>query len=430
MTEAFSKWIIPLRWAIIAGALLIVLAAAGGASRLVFIDSYRVFFSKENPDLQTFEKVENVYTKNDNVLFLVAPKDGRVFTRETLSSIEWLTREAWKIPFSTRVDSVTNFQHTWARNDELVVQNLVENASNLSDADRERTRRIARAEPLLVNLIVAPRAHVTAVQPEYRYKWENGKQSFTITPFARLDQHDSERTHFDIRELTWLKAGEGWELRLGIRKVFWGVTESQHLVDIINQTDLVENLDGEDKLGQPMVNLALIRRWSTLDLFVFPGSRGRKVPARKGRLRTALPPLRVDNDRAVYESGRGRGHIDWAARWSRTFGEWDVGLSHFYGTSREPRLLPDVGGKALVPHYDLIHQTGLDAQWTKGKWLWKLEAIRRSGQGAGFTALTGGFEYTLSNFAGSRADVGLIAEYLYDQRGNNATTPFQDDIMA
>lgn len=265
---------------------------------------------------------------------------------------------------------------------------------------------------------------VTA-QPEYRYKWDKGKQSFTFVPFVRLDQYDQRRTHFDIRELTWLKAGEDWELRLGLRKVFWGVTESQHLVDIINQTDLVENLDGEDKLGQPMVNLALIRRWGTLELFVLPGFRERTFPGRKGRLRTTLP---VDNDRAVYESKRGRGHVDWAARWSRTLGAWDVGLSHFYGTGREPRLLPAADGKALIPHYDLIHQTGLDAQWTKGKWLWKLEAIRRSGQGPSFTALTGGVEYTLPNIARSRADVGLIAEYLYDQRGKKATTPLQDDL--
>ena len=274
-----------------------------------------------------------------------------------------------------------------------------------------------------------------AVQPEYHYKWDNDKQSFTFAPFARLDHHDKERTHFDIRELTWLKAGDGWELRLGIRKVFWGVTESQHLVDIINQTDLVENLDGEDKLGQPMVNLALIRNWGTLDLFVLPGFRERKFPGGKGRLRTTLP---VDSDRAVYESKRGRGRIDWAARWARTFGDWDVGLSHFHGTSREPRLLPgaDSGGKpVLIPRYDIIHQTGLDLQWTKGQWLWKLEAIRRTGQGGQarkggrYTALTGGFEYTFSHFAGSRVDLGLISEYLYDERGEKAATPFQDDIM-
>lgn len=112
MTEAFSEWIIRWRWAIIAGTLLIVLAAAGGAGRLVFIDNYHVFFSKENPDLRAFETIENVYTKNDNVLFLVAPKDGRVFTRETLSNIEWLTREAWKIPFSTPMTRRGSFSTT------------------------------------------------------------------------------------------------------------------------------------------------------------------------------------------------------------------------------------------------------------------------------------------------------------------------------
>lgn len=265
------------------------------------------------------------------------------------------------------------------------------------------------------------------VQPEYQYKWDNGKQSFTFAPFVRLDQHDTNRSHFDISELTWLRAGEGWELRFGIRKVFWGVTESQHLVDIINQTDLAEDLDGEEKLGQPMVNLALIRRWGTVDFFVLPGFRERRFAGRKGRLRTVLP---VDSNRAVYESNHGRGHVDFAVRWARSFGDWDIGLSHFSGTGREPTLLNDLDGKALIPRYDLIQQTGLDMQWTKGKWLCKLEAIRRTGQGTGFIALNGGFEYTISNFAGSRADIGLIGEYLFDQRGKRATTPFQDDIMA
>jgi hypothetical protein len=145
----------------------------------------------------------------------------------------------------------------------------------------------------------------------------------------------------------------------------------------------------------------------------------------------------VATSQAVYQSRRGRGHIDLAARWTRAFGEWDVGLSHFYGTNREPRLSAGVDGKgkpALIPYYDLVQQTGVDVQWTKGRWLWKLEAIQRvrqgSGRGQSYRALTGGFEYTLSNFADSRADVGLISEYLYDQRQGKASTPFQDDLMA
>ena len=92
-------------------------------------------------------------------------------------------------------------------------------------------------------------------QPEYSREWDDGYQQFVFTPFLRLDQHDPERSHADIRELFWQKSGATYDLRLGIRHVFWGVTESQHLVDIINQTDLIENVDGEDKLGQPMLNV-------------------------------------------------------------------------------------------------------------------------------------------------------------------------------
>lgn len=264
-----------------------------------------------------------------------------------------------------------------------------------------------------------------AAQPEYFHKWDNGKQSFTFVPFIRYDQHDSERSHADVRELTWLKAGQEYEWRLGVRKVFWGVTEAAHLVDIINQTDLVENPSGEEKLGQPMVNLALIRDWGTLDLFVLPGFRERTFPGAKGRLRAAIP---VDTGRAQFESSAGRKHVDLAARWSRTLGDFDLGIAHFSGTSREPRLLTATDG-ALIPYYDLIEQTSLDLQATQGRWLWKLEAISRAGRGGRYTAMTGGLEYTVVGVLGTGTDLGLLAEYLFDDRGQAATTPFDDDVF-
>jgi hypothetical protein len=267
-------------------------------------------------------------------------------------------------------------------------------------------------------------------QPEYRHTWDNDKQRIAFVAFGRVSQYDEARTHADIRELNWQKSGDGYEWRAGINKVFWGVTESQHLVDIINQTDLVENLDGEDKLGQPMINLTLVRDWGTLDFFVLTGFRERTFPGREGRLRTAPP---VDTQQAVYESGRGRRRVDYALRWRQSLGDWEVGLAHFSGTSRDPRLLPGVGSDgmpALIPYYDVIDQTSLDAQVTKGAWLWKLETIRRSGQGPAYAALTAGFEYTLSGIFDSGIDLGILAEYLYDDRGAGATTPFQDDVFA
>ena len=269
-----------------------------------------------------------------------------------------------------------------------------------------------------------------SIQPEYYHKWDNGKQSFTFVPFYRHDATDSDRTHFDIRELTWLKVGKGHEWRVGIRKVFWGVTESQHLVDIINQTDLVENPDGEEKLGQPRLNLALMRDWGTVDLFVLPSFRERTFPGPQGRLRL---PIRIDSSDALYESNSKWRHIDFAARWSHTLEDWDIGLSHFSGTNREPLYqfgIDAVGQPVLTPYYGLINQTGLDVLIAKGSWLWKLEAIYRSGQQPdNYIAATAGFEYTFSGVFGSGMDISMLTEYLYDERGSLATTPFQNDIM-
>lgn len=267
-------------------------------------------------------------------------------------------------------------------------------------------------------------------QPEFYWELgDDGDQSFLLTPFARIDSADSERTHFDIREALWQKVGDDWELRVGIGKVFWGVTESRHLVDVINQSDLVENLDGEDKLGQPMINYTLIRDWGTVDLFVLPGFRERTFPGPEGRIRS-IP--HVDTDAATYESSSEHRHVDFAARWSHVIGDFDIGVSHFWGTSREPTLRPRLSANrppVLVPHYDIVHQTGLDLQATLGDWLWKFEGIRRSGQGDSFFAFTGGFEYTFVGVGGTDADLGVLMEYHSDERGDAGGQPFEDDLF-
>jgi len=265
---------------------------------------------------------------------------------------------------------------------------------------------------------------------ELYHEWDKGSQSIAFVPFYRYSQHDNQRTHFDIRELTWLKAAETWELRVGFRKVFWGVSEAQHLVDIINQSDLVENLDRENKLGQPMINLAIIQPWGTLDLFFLTGFRERTFTGKEGRLRS-FPEVSVGNAR--YEKKGIEKHLGFAIRWSHSLGDWDLGLSHFYGMNREPSLIVDVtetNKLKLIPYYEMIHQTGLDIQVTKGSWLWKMETIIRSGQGKTFFADTIGFEYSLYNLFETGLDIGFVVEYLYDSRGDNAPTTREDDFLA
>ena len=262
------------------------------------------------------------------------------------------------------------------------------------------------------------------MKPEYVHEWSGGQHQVQFSAFARFNNNNENQTHADIRELYWSYASDSWELRAGIRKVFWGVTESQHLVDIINQTDGVERFDGEEKLGQPMINFAYIQDWGTLDFFVLPGFRERSFPSADARL-NPLPVL--SNDNATYDSSLERKHVDLAVRYSHYLGDWDFGISHFYGTSRDPSIA--MGNNVLFPHYDLIHQTGIDVQATLENWLWKFEGIRRSGIGDTYFAATLGLEYSFFDIQESGVDLGIVAEYLYDDRGDQATTPFEDDSL-
>lgn len=301
------------------------------------------------------------------------------------------------------------------------------------------------------------------VEPKLYVEDVEGR-SATVVPFFRYDSADSVRTHWDLREayaLLYGELGEGeWEVRLGADRVFWGVAESQHLVDIVNQIDFLEHPNGEVKLGQPMVHVTWTADWGTLEFFGLPYHRPRIYPGQGGRLRFAGV---LDDERVEYESGAKEWHPDFAARYSRSFGPLDIGVSVFNGTSREAtlicmppacNLLTGISDPSniWIPYYAQIRQFGLDAQLTLDAWLFKFEAMHRSGdrnafgrereyareyiavaEGAGgfddlvgtlrkeeYVAAVVGGEYTFYSVFGSTADVGLLAEWNYDERGRQA----------
>ena len=206
----------------------------------------------------------------------------------------------------------------------------------------------------------------------------SGDHTFIITPFARVDEHDHERSHADLREAKYQYVNGDWEIVIGIDKVFWGVTEFWHLVDIINQTDNVESADGEQKLGQPMLRVSLARDWGTLTGFYLPYFRLRQFsdPV-TGR---PTPGITVRDEKAIFESKDKRFNPDAALRYTQTIDVFDIGLSYFKGTARTPVLSfgPETyDGVSVVPRYDLISQAGIDVQATIGPWLLKLEGTRR-----------------------------------------------------
>jgi len=185
MALTFSRWVIRWRWLIVIATVLMVAIAASGARFIEFSGSYRVFFSAENPQLQAFDELQNTYSKNDTVMFVLAPKNGKVFTRETLATVEWLTEQGWQMPYSRRVDSITNFQHTRAENDDLIVKNLAENAASLTDIDLERIKNIALTEPLLLNRLISARAHVTGVNVTFVFPEKSLNEIPEVMAFAR-----------------------------------------------------------------------------------------------------------------------------------------------------------------------------------------------------------------------------------------------------
>jgi len=278
-----------------------------------------------------------------------------------------------------------------------------------------------------------------AARPEYYHEFEDGS-SITFIAFGRVDNAGSERTHVDIRELNYLYPGDSWFVRLGVGKVFWGASEFVHLVDIVNQTDLVEHIDAEDKLGQPMIQLGISKGWGNLDFFLLPYFRERTFPGRDGRLR---PERVIDTDEAFYEAASEERNVDVAVRYSHTLGECDVGVHFFAGNNREPLLIPSelvppgivppgaVTEPTAVPFYDKITQFGTDVQWARGNWLWKLEALHRDGYLDDYFAAVGGCEYTFYGLRGGTTDVGLLSEYACDERGDDPTTTsvYDNDVF-
>ncbi len=196
--KRLGEWVIRFRWLIILGTVAITMAAGSGGKHLGFSTDYRVFFGKDNPQLQAFEQLQDTYTKNDNVIFALEPKDGKVFTKETLAVVEELTQASWQIPYSLRVDSISNFQHTWANGDELIVEDLVKNASSLSDGDLKRIKAIALAEPLMLGRLISPEGHVTGVNVTINLPGLSLGEVPEVVAFVREMASDIEAAHPDI----------------------------------------------------------------------------------------------------------------------------------------------------------------------------------------------------------------------------------------
>ncbi len=185
----FSSWlgiyVTSHPWWTILLSLLVISALSTGIIKIDFDNDYRVYFGKENPQLQAFNTMQTTYNKMDNLMFVVEPLDGDVFTSKILDVIVNLTQDAWQIPYSSRVDSMTNFQHTHAIDDDLIVADLVKNPILLTVKEHLKIKQIALEEPLLVNRLVSKTGHVAGVMVTLQLPGLKHTESAEVATMAR-----------------------------------------------------------------------------------------------------------------------------------------------------------------------------------------------------------------------------------------------------
>jgi len=196
LARAVIRW----RWAVVFAAVTSAVLIATGASKLEFANNYRAFFSDENPELVAFEDLQATYTKNDNFLFVLDPADGDAFSADVISAVEALTEEAWRIPYAIRVDSISNFQHSYGIEDDLIVEDLYRSGAFMEEAERQRRGQIALDEPLLRNQLITAEGDVTAVNVVLQYPEKELTEIPEAVTFARSlrDQLSLEYPDIDI----------------------------------------------------------------------------------------------------------------------------------------------------------------------------------------------------------------------------------------
>lgn len=194
-TARFAAFIQQYRWLVFIGTLFLGIGIGGGAANLKFDGDYHAYFSESNPQLEAFDNLQEKYTKDESVIIALSPKDQQVFTKANLMAIEAMTDDAWQIPYNSRVDAITNYQHTKAEEDDLYVANLAMGIEEMTQEDIMAVKRIALSEPLLVDRIVNQEGTVTAININIKLPGESDQEQPEVMTAVRKMVAEWEEKH-------------------------------------------------------------------------------------------------------------------------------------------------------------------------------------------------------------------------------------------
>ena len=186
------------RWLVLAASVAAMLIMAAGLRFIIMSNDWRDLLDDDNPQLIAFDALEHKYSATNAALIAVAPKGGSVFTREALAAVEELTEAAWRVPKSSRVDSLTNYNHTQAEGDDLIVEPLVDGAGSLSDDDIARIRKIALSEPSLAGRLVSRDGRVAGLVVTFALPEKSDDAEIKIYKYIRALLDKTRKKHPDI----------------------------------------------------------------------------------------------------------------------------------------------------------------------------------------------------------------------------------------
>ena len=257
---------------------------------------------------------------------------------------------------------------------------------------------------------------------------------FLMEPYFRYDHHDKNRSLFNFKENNFAYYYNDIQVKAGISEVFWGITESKNLVNIINVKDVTDG-DQKAKLGQSLLAFSnYSEKYGSLDFYYLPFFKNSSQIGQTGRLRLSKP---IENYDIVYEGGAGSKVPSWAIKWENSFGMLDFSLQGFRGNSRESSTIAKLENLQLkyFQGYERISQLGTYLQVISGPTIYKVEAIKRNGQKnaknirENFYSYTLGMEYLINNLFENKWDLTSFIEYHNDDRNNDSTDIFQNDLF-
>ena len=151
----FAKLLIKYRYLSIGLVIIVVCLLATGLTKLTFNPDLETYFPEGHPAVIRYNEIDDMFIPTDNLIIAVHSNEGTLFNGDSLKVIEELTKKSWTIPYSVRVDSLTNYSYVKSVNDDLIVEPFIEEAEKKSIEFFEKRENLVAGEDIIYKSLIS-----------------------------------------------------------------------------------------------------------------------------------------------------------------------------------------------------------------------------------------------------------------------------------